>query len=243
MLLSLISLSLAQESTEEVVLSTETEYKRPYLMESNVRVRNLFLPDSILDTWFYDSDTLGAYPEDRPDIQAYTVGLEYVFNKDSNNWIIWAEYMGSGLEEGYWDDVETGETVDHDDGDWVRPDNFEAWWTGFNYAKDFAITPKSNSVWLSMQTGAGLGLGFVSGELTYWTAGSVASSDCETASPAYVRRNSCEPDGVKDEVPRILPMIDVSLSARVNFADRAHIRFDGGLHNLFYYGVALGGIF
>ena len=81
--------------------------------------------------------------------------------------------------------------------------------------------------------------------LTYWRPGStVADTDnpCETSSPSYVRHSICEPDGVKD-FPRILPMLDITMSAKVNFADRAHIRIDGGFHDMIYYGAAMGGVF
>lgn len=235
--------STAQESIPPV------ERKRSFMMETNTRFRTLFLPDRLLDTWFYDSDAVGAYPEDRPDIRAYTVGFEYVFDRQPGAWVLWAEYMGSGLEEGYWDDVETGETVDHDDGDWVRPDNFSAWWGGFNYAYDFALTPRDKSVWLGLGLGGGLGAGYVTGDLTYWHPGSVSAAlqadpanSCEPGSPAYVRHSICEPDGTK-EFPRFLPVVDITMSAKLNFANRAHIRVDGGFHNLLYYGAAVGGIF
>ena len=107
---------------------------RDYTMEVNLRARQLLIPDRILDTWFYNSDTTGAYPEARPSIEAQVFGVEYAFTKEQRSWVIWGEYMASGLKEGYWDDVDTGETVDHDDGDWVRPDNFNGWWAGFNYS-------------------------------------------------------------------------------------------------------------
>lgn len=246
MLFSFFSFAMAQEQTLPQA-PIEAEYSRQYLMETNVRVRNLFLPDKLLDTWFYDSDTPGAYTEDRPDIRAYTIGLEYVFaREDTGNWLIWAEYMGSGLSEGYWDDIEKGETVDHDDGDWVRPDNFSGWWAGFDYMGEWDITPASNSVWLSFLAGGGLGAGYITGDLTYWTPGSTAATgspdDCLPVSPAYIRHSECDPDGTK-EFPRFLPMLDITLATKVNFSDRAHIRFDAGIHDMFFYGAALGGIF
>ena len=38
-------------------------------------------------------------------------------------------------------------------------------------------------------------------------------------------------------------MIDLSLGFRVNFADRANIRIEGGLHDMIYFGNAIGGVF
>lgn len=217
---------------------------REYLMQTNVRVRKLFLPDSILDTWFYNADTEGAQP--RPKIEASVVGLEYAFINDRTHWTIWGEYMGSKMQAGYWDDVEKGETVDHDDGDWVRPDNFSGWWGGFQYAYAIPISPREKGILVDWEIGGGLGAGYITGDLTYWRPGSAVATgnanDCEPVSPAYVRQKICDPDGVK-EFPRFLPMLDITTSININFSDRAHVRFDTGLHDMLYYGMALGGTF
>jgi len=215
---------------------------RDYLMQTNVRYRNLFVPDALMDTWFYNSDTEGAYSEPRPSIGATVIGLEYAFLNEGNTWTIWGEYMGSKLEQGYWDDIETSETVDHDDGDWVRPDNFSGWWGGFNYAYTVPLTDPNKAISLGLPMGGGLGVGYITGNLTYWRPGTAIETDCEPAAPAYVRYSVCEPDGEK-EFPRFLPILDISLGLDVNFANRAHIRFEGGLHDMIYYGISAGGTF
>ena len=237
MLLFLLPLNLAQASDADTVKTD-----RDYTMELNLRARQLLVPNRILDTWFYNSDTVGAYPEPRPSISAQVFGLEYAFTNDQRSWIIWGEYMASGLEEGYWDDVDTGETIDHDDGDWVRPDNFSGWWGGFNYNYIVPMTPVDKPVHLDFVAGGGAGVGYVTGDLTYWRPGTAIETDCEPAAPAYVRRNVCPSDGVK-EFPRFLPMIDVTLGLQLNFADRAHIRLEGGLHDMLFYGISGGGRF
>jgi hypothetical protein len=38
-------------------------------------------------------------------------------------------------------------------------------------------------------------------------------------------------------------MVDINLSLRLNFADRAVLRFDGGVHDLIYFGTSLGIMF
>ena len=216
---------------------------RDYLMQTNVRARQLFVPDSILDTWFYNSDADGAtWTEPRPSIRAQVVGLEYVFAQESTSWTIWGEYMSSGLTAGYWDDVDTGETPDHDDGDWVRPDNFSGWWTGFNYSYFLPITSADKPTHLDFLMSGGAGFGYISGDLTYWRPGTAIETDCEPASPAYIRQQKCDPDGAK-EFPRFLPMLDITLGLQLNFADRAHIRVEGGIHDMFFYGIAGGGSF
>jgi hypothetical protein len=40
-----------------------------------------------------------------------------------------------------------------------------------------------------------------------------------------------------------VPILDFTGSARINFADRANLRIDAGLHGLLYYGMAAGAVF
>ena len=90
-----------------------------------------------------------------------------------------------------------------------------------------------------------MGLGVVTGSLDQWHPGSnssVLDTDCLSNSAAYLRYESCENDGAK-RIPGVLPIIDLTASTRLNFADRATIRFDFGLHDLIYYGFAAGGVF
>ncbi len=213
---------------------------REFTMQANVRARQLLIPDRILDTWFYNEDN-GA-PEVRPSIQAQVYGLEYAFVEESSAWVLWGEYMSSGLTEGYWDDVDTGETPDHEDGDWVRPDNFSGWWGGVNYAYFLPVTPVDKGVHLDLIFSGGVGIGYVAGDLTYWRPGTAIETECEPAAPAFVRRDSCPADGSK-EFPRVLPMLDITLGLQLNFAERAHLRLEGGIHDMFFYGIAGGGNF
>jgi len=242
----LLPLLLQSALADDVdLLTTPPEIRdREYMMSTGIRFRRLFIPDSLIDNWFYDEDSPGANPYKRPSISAYVVGLEYKFKPRPMNWTMYIEYMGSNLDEGYWDDVDQGIDPDHEDGDWVRADNFQGWFFGGDYLHEIAITPKEKNVWLNLLLGGGLGVGFITGDLAFWHPGSnaISDTDCYTTAPAYIRKNECEPDGVKT-VPRIVPMVDITLGLEINFADRATIRFDGGLHNMFYYGTAFGGVF
>lgn len=248
--LGLLSLQYALAAPESKIKKEikedipESIPSRDFLMSAGIRFRRLGLPDKFVDKWFYDEDEPGANPFKRPSISAHVVGIEYTFKPRPMNWIIYVEYMGSELNDGYWDDVDQGTTKDHEDGDWVRADNFSGWFFGGNYAHEFAITPPKKDIWLNLLIGGGLGMGFIQGDLAYWHPGSnaIADRECYPNAPAYIRKNTCEPDGVK-AVPRVLPMVDISMGLELNFADRATIRIDGGLHNLLYYGTAIGGIF
>ena len=245
MILTISLLTQMAMANSEPTTETPPAIKdRNYNMSTGIRFRQLFIPDALIDNWFYDEDTQGANPFKRPSISAYVVGIEYKFKPRPMNWTIYVEYMGTGLASGYWDDVDQGTDPDHEDGDWVRPDNFGGWFFGGDYTHEFAITPSDKSVWLNLLLGGGLGAGVIQGDLAFWHPGSNAVEDpeCYPTAPAYIRKDHCTPDGVKT-VPRVVPMIDISLGLEINFADRATIRFDGGLHDMFYYGTSIGAIF
>jgi|GEM_PF-1133622 hypothetical protein len=221
----------------------EIRQKRP-LMELNFRSRYLSIPNSILDLWYFDADDEGVnYPYERPKVRLYSVGVEYVLKPRPNNWIFYYDYTSSLMGEGYWDDVE--EPGEHDDGSWLAPSNFGMHSIGANYAGEIVLSPQEKNVWLSMLLSAGLGVGFVTGELTEWNPGSNPDNTdptCLPDAPAYERKDSCPADG-SVRFPGVLPILDLTVSTRVNFADRANARIDIGLHNMFYVGGAVGGVF
>ena len=204
------------------------------------------VPDSVLDIWYFDEDDPGANPFKRPQARAYTIGVEYVLKPEPVNWIFYFEYLGSLIEEGYWDDYEDG-AVDHEDGEWIRPDRFGGFILGANGARELPVTDQSKDVWASLMLGGGLGIVFMSGELLEWNPGGDPANDPNNCpelelEPAYVRKDSCEPDGVK-RVPGVLPVVDLSASVKINFADRAHLRLEAGLHDMLFVGTAVGAVF
>jgi hypothetical protein len=215
---------------------------RVALMEANLRYRYMSVPDSVMDIWFFDSDDEGANDFDRPAVRMYAVGVEYVLKPRPSNWIFYYEYIGSLMEEGYWDDVE--EPPEHDDGDWVNPERLGVHVLGVNYAHEIEVTPSDRDVWLSMLFGAGLGVGVVVGELEQWHPGGNEGIDnqCRRQSPSYDRKDASPDDGAK-RIPGLIPVLDLSGSFRLNFADRANVRLDFGLHDMFYIGTAAGGVF
>ena len=213
--------------------------KREHMFEGNVRVRYMAIPDGIMDIWFFDNDADGANPYARPDATAFVAGAEFVLKKKPANWIFYFEYIGAMVQEGYWDDVE--KPAAHDDGDWIRPDGFGMLAIGANYGHEIHATP-----WLSFLFGGGLGIGFVTGDLTSWGPGgsqqTTTEAPCRTESPAYIRKDFCPDDGTKS-VPAVLPVVDLTTSARFHFGDQANLRVDVGLHNMLYIGTAFGAVF
>lgn len=223
-----------------------TRSPRDYLMQVNARVRYLSIPDTLIDPWYYDIDDPGANPFKRPKVRGWAFGGEFVFDRDAANYVIWAEYLHPKLKEGYWDDVD--DIVDHEDGDWVRPDGLGLGLVGFDYMHEFTAVPTGpdqSPVGLSFLFGAGLGVGIIGGGLEYWSYGNPATSadpDCLSTAPAYERKDVCASEGYK-RIPRVVPVADLSLAMRLNFADHAHLRIEGGLHDAPFFGTAAGVVF
>lgn len=219
---------------------------RSYRMEVNARGRYLWVPGSVLDSWYERHDTSGDTIPDRPNVAAYAMGLEFVAKDDKANGIFYAEYISSLIKEGYWDDVEdANDPPDDADGSYIRPDKFGLIVVGADYARDIKANP-----WFSVLIGGGLGVAVKTGSLVEWDPGEVANDgdndntdpNCGPApSPAYERALAlgCADDGPV-RVPPVLPMVDLNLGVRFTLSERATIRVEGGLHDVPYLGGALG---
>jgi hypothetical protein len=226
---------VAADATTKV----EPKQRRAFTMEANLRVRYLSVPNSVMDVWYFDSDDTGANPLARPSIRAYAVGGEWVVDKAPATWIFYGEWIGNAMDEGYWDDVES-DPADHADGVWIDPDGFGMVVLGANYGHQIPIRE-----WLDFLVGGGLGLGFVTGELTVWNGGGdpdIVDATCLERSAAYERQAVCEDDGPA-RVPGLSPLVDLTASARVHFADQGTVRLDAGFHNALYIGTAMGVVF
>ncbi len=225
----------AQTATEP------TAERRP--MEANLRFRRLSVPRSFVDAWFYDEDD--GSPYERPKIGANAFGAEFVLRPRAANWIFYFEYLKNTTDEGYWDDVENDELVDHDDGDWVRPDGMGAFVLGATVQSEMRLTPDGSTVGGAFLIGGGAGIVFVKGNLLTWHDGTNpenAEPSCLPKGDSWDREDECEVDGDK-RVPRVLPMIDLSLSGKIDYKDIAHLRIDIGVHDLLFFGLAAGAAF
>ncbi len=212
-------------------------------MEVNLRSRYLSLPDIIMDSWFFDEDAAPGHL-DRPKVMAWVVGLEYVLRRTPSNGIFYIEYMGSAMNDGYWDDKE--EPPDYNDGDYIVPEHLGMVLIGGDYAWELIAEN-----WLSFLFGGGIGLGIVTGGMTQWYNGANATGDitCQQGdgrltSPqnatAYERFISgCGDDGSKD-IPAVLPIVDINLAVKFNVSHRASLRVEAGLHDLLYVGLSAG---
>ncbi len=225
------------------------ERTRPFLMEVNFRSRWLTVPDSLVDIAFFDQESSGvlaAHP-DRPKVGAWSAGLEWVVKSRSANGIVYFEYAGSLVDEGYWDDA-LEDTPDYADGEYLVPDRLGFVALGADYAHEVHATD-----WLSFLAGGGLGVLRITGRMIRWRPGSVENPESSLGdpyctqgdlqnwkAPAYERYAAgCGDDGEKS-LPRVLPLVDLNLGVRFHVADRANLRLEGGLHDMFYLGMAAG---
>ena len=238
----------ADPPVEQSEPDTLNPVKRAYLMEVNLRTRYLSAPDPIVDIWFFDEgDSPGVHP-DRPKLHGATVGLEWVVKKDQNNGVFYFEYAGSLLNEGYWDDREDDPI--YTDGDYIVPDGF-----GFISLGGTYLWEHKANAWVSFLAGGGLGFAITTGELTRWVAGPNATGDPQCTqdedevlvdprnAPAYERYEAgCGSDGAM-KFPGLLPVVNGTLGVRFDFAQRANVRLEAGVHNLFYVGMASGIVF
>jgi hypothetical protein len=249
MLVSLLStllltppLALADEVPAEAAAAAEApvvrERKpRKYQMEIGLRGRRVSVPRGIMDLWYTDSDVPG-WPlpgRERPFINGWAYGLEFVVKSNRTNGIFWFEWLDSSMPEGYWDDVE--DPPNPVDGDYIVPSaNLGLLTFGADYAYEVPMVrldQTKGAFGLGFVAGGGLGLAVMVGKMDKW-------QQSETDVPSYVLYDQgAAPNGTKD-VPRIYPMVDINVGLRFNFGDRVVIRFEGGLHTMLYYGASAG---
>jgi hypothetical protein len=238
----MLALSLASAAALAQDVSPPAKAERP-TMEANFRFRRLSVPSSLMDAFFYDEDD-GA-PFERPKIGANAFGAEFVLRPNAANWIFYFEYLKNTTDEGYWDDVEQDGPVDHDDGDWVRPDGLGSFALGATVLSEIRVTPDGAVVGGGFLIGGGIGLQFVKGDLLVWhdgTSTEVADPSCLPKSNSWDRVDVCEVDGTK-RLPRVLPMLDLSVSGKIDYRGIAHLRLDFGIHDLLFFGLAAGATF
>lgn len=211
-------------------------HDRKFDMEVGIRVRQVSVPRSVLDIWYYDLDDPDwAYIDARPTISGTAMGLEYSVRGESANGIFYAEWIDSAMKDGYWDDVE--EPPDHLDGDYLDPSRglgMVAFGADYAYEAQLVRPDQTDGrVGLGFMIGGGLGLGVLAGRLDRW-------GPDDEGNPAYKRYLDGLPADSDKRVPRVFPMVDVNTGLRFRFGERVSWRLEGGLHTLLYYGTSLG---
>lgn len=221
----------------EKVAPTPT-HDRKFDLEVGIRFRNVSVPASVMDIWYFDDDDPDwAWIDGRPKIAGTAMGLEFnLAAHNGSNGIFWAEYIDSRMKAGYWDDIEDQQSVDHLDGDWVAPSRGTGMVSfGGDYAYEALMVKSAQTdgrFAMGFLVGGGLGLGILVGELNRWTAD-------DDGNPSYKRFLDGLPPDDDQNLPRVYPMVDVNAGLRFTFGDRVSWRLEGGLHTLLYYGSSL----
>ena len=218
---------------------------RKFDMELGFRGRYMYVPKSILDIWFFNADDAGwIHSEDRPSVKGYSLGIEVITksrpeadSNGGNNGIFYFQWIDNLTAEGYWDDVE--DPPNHDDGDYMKPtDNLGLVTFGANYGYELHMVKTmdtNGNFGMSMVVGAGLGVGILVGEMTYWRP--------EGARTSIERYEAGEPDDGAKRVPPVVPILDINLGLRFNFGDRFVMRVEGGFQDMIYGGGSVGLMF
>lgn len=221
--------------------------ERDLKLELGFRVRSLSVPSGMLDIWYSDSDIPGwpLQGEGRPKVQGVSYGLQWTFNMDNDQGIVYVDWVDANMAAGYWDDIE--EPPNLQDGDYVVPTrNFGMLVIGGNYGRAYPMVKMSRTrgiFGMDFEVGGGLGVGVIVGQMNKWKEG-------ENDTPAYVRFQAGEdptaavfPDsGLGNDVrrSRVYPMVDFNLGLKLNFGNRVVLRLEGGLHTMLFYGASLG---
>ncbi len=207
--------------------------------EFNFRFRRMTVPRGFMSIWYTDSGDTG-WPlanEDRPYINGYAYGLEFVAKNDRANAIVWVDWIDSSMPTGYWDDAD--DPPDFDDGDYLEPSpNLGLLAVGADYAYEIPLVRLDQTrrmFGLGMYVGGGLGVGVMMGRLERWIP------DDDTDTPAYLLYQEGQPANANEKnLTRVYPIVDFNLGLRLNFARRFILRLEGGLHTMLYYGAAAG---
>ena len=247
MLLPLLAALLVAHADDVSTTTTPANTTTP--IDVGLRFKSMSLPLGLLSAWVFDE---ADHP--LPAIGATSFGAEFTIEQPTTHWTFYLERFNFHIADGYWDDVEA--PPDHTDGDWLEPSSgFGLVAFGANTGQEWALTKKTKEVWLGIGVDGGLGLGIKTGHITQWYSGSdlisdpVADSTCGADEVAYDRATAtaehdqpCGDDGEVKLIP-VLPLLDFNLSLSVHIADHAYVRLEGGLHDMPYYGGAIGAHF
>lgn len=251
LLLPIALLSQPALAQSETMPSAQTTAS-PFDVEVGLRYRSLSVPNSLMAIWFTDAsdDEWVLAGEDRPDIHATSIGIEYVLKWDMSNTIIYFDYISSDTDGGYWDDRDD----DWRDGSYVLPtDNLALLNLGADYManiKLIKIEQTEGKFGLDLMLGGGLGIAYVTGDARYWEQNessnlrSYQKYDCYMNNPVdgVQTKGNCagvDTTPLVQKIPRVLPMIDVIAALRFNIMDKTAIRLEGGLHDLLFVGVGV----
>jgi hypothetical protein len=212
----------------EVARAQEAQAPKKSELAVGARARMVFMPEAVLNL-FLDHST---------SMMSFGIGGEVVRRKGDFDIVFGLEYDSIGPESGLY--LESGDVPDQNcvvNGqcpDYVTFDNFAV--LGFDVSFIWHARLAGDRVML--RYGAGIGVGLVLGEI-YTTD---TSCPAGTTVDDLDDPNHCPQMGsrmAEDDVPPVVPIVNVLLGARIKLIDKLTLNIEGGFRDVFFVGAGL----
>lgn len=185
-----------------------------------VRLRRVHIPDAALDLFFERSGGGATHTG---------VGGEIIRQKGSFIMALGVEYEEIAAQDGIY--LDKGKTLPQDVPDYVAFEDFR--WVGVDAT--FMWQQRLIGDTLSLRYGAGLGLGYIMGE--------VKRTDyvCTTADESSCGRdpNAVYDDTPEDGIPPVFPIVNVVVGAQIRPIHNLAINIEGGIRTLPFFGTTV----
>jgi hypothetical protein len=201
-----------EELDQRMVVGPRTE------LGVGLRLRNVRIPRSLLELFVEQAAGGGSH---------LGIGAEFVRHKDNFEITVGIEYDSLAAGDGVW--VDKGESIPQDTADRVEFDGF-SW-----------ITIDAAFIWhskvhekVALRYGAGIGLGFIRGE--------VLRTDvvCTTSDPSSCRN---QPGGMvrepEDAIPPVFPVVNLLAGVQIRPVEKVAINLEVGIRTLPYLGTTI----
>ncbi len=225
LVLGVVMLSPAVVMAQGVILddedsaSSDSELvaKPKSMLGVGVRLRQIVIPESLIELFVEDAPGGGSHTG---------YGIEFIRMKGNLAISLGVEYEGISTENGIY--IERGHSIPQDGVDYVEFEDFK--WVGVDASFVWHQPLISDKFFL--RYGAGLGLGVIMGKMIqtdYNCANGNTDSCVET------------PGGIveDDNVPPVLPIINVILGVQLRPFDNLAITFEGGIRTAPFFGTTL----
>jgi hypothetical protein len=199
-----------------------------------VRARGVTTPSFMLDL-FFDHHT-GT-------INSAGFGLELIRRKRNLDIVLSVERASHNGKNGVWLDAGS----DPGTADWVEFENFAFLSTDVSF-----IWHRPFSKFFALRYGAGLGVGFINGEMIRQDASGCTSSNLADPSGCRPAGANCDANGctassvksvrstnnpkINDGVPPVLPTINVLFGGRISISPHFTINLETGFHDFAFFG-------
>jgi hypothetical protein len=154
----------------------------------------------------------------------------------------YVEYAGIHLDPGYWDakDTDKSNLELPGDGDWVEAQGLGWAGLGAEYRHVMPLVEPEGDWNLGLHMGVGLGAALTLGSISQWygnNAPDYADPSCDPAQLAY-ERTHCAVDNTPS-LPPVLPILNLDVGINAEIAEQVDVYFEGGLHNLPFFGFGV----